>query len=96
MEKVGRCQLYFPRGFVVASAALTFVSPLDKSFGRMPKAKRAVRWHREGQAVVYQHPWAEGCKHYPSPACKLRAPSLPLLGSLVSKMTCPKTTLHGT
>lgn len=52
MEKVGRCQLYFPRGFVVASAALTFVSPLHKSFGTMPQPKRAARWHREGQVVV--------------------------------------------
>lgn len=41
------------QGFAVASAALTFVSPLDKSSGMMPKAKRAVRWHREGQTVVY-------------------------------------------
>lgn len=62
MEKVGRCQLHFSRGFVVASAALTFVSPLDKSFGMMPKARRAVRWHRKGQTVVYQVPWAEGSK----------------------------------
>lgn len=59
MEKVGRCHLHFPRGFVVASAALTFDSPLDKPFGMMPKARRAVRWHREDQTVVYQVPWAE-------------------------------------
>ena len=50
MEKV-RCQLHFPRGFLGASAVITFVSPLHKSFGMMPKTKRAVRWHREGQAV---------------------------------------------
>lgn len=41
-----------PQGFIAASAALTFASPLDKSFGRMPKAERAARWHREGQTVV--------------------------------------------
>lgn len=45
------CQLHFPGGFVRTSTVTTFVSPLHKSFGMMPKIKRAVRWHREGQAV---------------------------------------------
>jgi len=41
----------FPEGVSRASAVITFVSPLHRCFGMMPKAKRAVRWHREGQAV---------------------------------------------
>lgn len=51
MEKVSRSCLHFPRGFLGASAVITFVSPLQKSFGMMPKTKRAVRWHKEDQAV---------------------------------------------
>lgn len=50
MEKVCRCWLSLPRGFVVASAVLTFVRQI---LGTMLKAKGAVRWHREAQTVVY-------------------------------------------
>lgn len=51
MEKVSRCQLHFPRGFLGASTVINFVSPLHKSCGMMPKTNRAPRWHKEGQAA---------------------------------------------
>lgn len=92
MEKVSRCQLHFPRGFLGGLAFITFVSSLHKSFGMMPKTKRAVRWHREGQAVrsTKSLGWRVA-SNANSSFCKLRAPSLLLPGRLVSKMTCPGT-----
>lgn len=91
MEKVSRCQLYFPRGFVVASAVFTFISPLDESFGTMPRAKRAVRWHREEQAVVHQVPWAEGSEQ------SLHLALCPRLVALSPRRLAQKhTNLHGT
>lgn len=92
MEKASRCQLHFSKGFLGASAVITFVSPLHKSFGMMPKTKRAVGWHREGQAVRSTKSLGlRVVSNANSSPCKLRASSLPLPGRLVSKMTCPGT-----